>query len=179
MSDDILYPLKPNDWVRDRYNDKRVAQVRDVCFFEGEFLVDLWIYDRNGNKIGRESRPMGGPRSFEPMCAADDWVRLEKEPIFPLRMIWVPDGKGNTVAQFSPQVDDMPPRQWRRPTRRAARRKSVKLEPTRNVDLDQEASKLRFVAQELRDTAREMGGSDILVKKAERYEAEAAALLAG
>ena len=62
-----------------------IGRVKDVYTdaWTGETLIDIIVYDRGGNRIGRESPSMGGPTSFEPACTASNWKEI-KEPNFPL-----------------------------------------------------------------------------------------------
>lgn len=46
-------------------------------------LLDIALYDRDGELIGRESPAMGGPKGFEPACTAIHWQEIKK-PRFPL-----------------------------------------------------------------------------------------------
>ncbi|OUM00064.1 hypothetical protein [Variovorax sp. JS1663] len=73
----------PGTWVCDGY---RVAKVRDVHAPTGHEpggCYDLVLYARDGDRIGRESPVMGGPRGYEPFCSAENWREIE-EPRFPL-----------------------------------------------------------------------------------------------
>lgn len=112
-------PFRPRDWVTD--SSDRIARVRSV--YEGnpgEVLLDLVMFEHDGNQIGRISPACGGPRSFEPACSADGWERI-KEPIFPIRLIWVPDGTGKKVLRFW-AGKRLPPANWTPPRRRSALR---------------------------------------------------------
>ena len=73
----------PGTWVCDGY---RIAKVRDIHAPTGHEpggCYDLVLYARDGEKIGRESPVMGGPRGYEPFCSAENWREIE-EPRFPL-----------------------------------------------------------------------------------------------
>lgn len=102
-------PFRPRDWVAD--DGGRVAKVRDVYRDRGELLLDLVIYDRSGEKVGRESPAMGGPRSFEPCCSAEGWRRIA-EPDFPISLKWV-----GGVARYWPG-ETIGPANWIRPARK-------------------------------------------------------------
>ncbi|RUW56837.1 hypothetical protein [Mesorhizobium sp. M8A.F.Ca.ET.021.01.1.1] len=116
MTGDILFPYKPGDWVMNRAG--RVAKVKSIDFWQGEYTFDLVLFDSTGEKIGRESPALGGPRTFEPSCSIDGWERC-KEPDFPLRPQWVTQGDGSRVAMYwSPRL---PPANWKRPKRKSSR----------------------------------------------------------
>lgn len=70
-------------WVASTTDPDRpqIALVKDVYELDGELLLDLVIYDRNGTRVGRESPACGGPRNFEPACPAAHWEPIE-EPNF-------------------------------------------------------------------------------------------------
>lgn len=82
---ETLAPFKPGDWVI-RRDWLQLAKVKDYTPASGrwEATLDLVIYDRSGERIGRESPAMGGPRGFEPCCPASDWAQILK-PAFPLQ----------------------------------------------------------------------------------------------
>lgn len=66
-------------WVAcDDENQPRIAQVQDCYVFNGEMLLDLVMYRRDGTRIGRVSPPCGGPRNFEPACPAAAWGPIEE-----------------------------------------------------------------------------------------------------
>ncbi|WP_234265660.1 NADAR family protein [Hydrogenophaga sp. NFH-34] len=74
---------KAGDWVCD---GSRIARVKEVYEPDGislEGSLDLVLYARDGNRIGRESEALDGPKGYEPMCSATAWRRIEK-PAFPL-----------------------------------------------------------------------------------------------
>jgi hypothetical protein len=91
-SDVEPFPFKPGDWVVD--SGERVAKVKGVSRFNGDVYLDLYIYSDRGERIGRTSPVMGGPRTYEPCCSAEGWERLEGEPDWPIKVQWVPDGSG-------------------------------------------------------------------------------------
>lgn len=66
-------------WVAcDDPEQPRIAQVRDCYIFNGELLLDLVMYRRDGTRVGRVSPPCGGPRNFEPACPATAWGLIEE-----------------------------------------------------------------------------------------------------
>lgn len=56
----------------------RVAQVRKA--YPEHDALDLIFYASHGERIGRGSPAMGGPKNFEPFCGAEWWVEVEKPP---------------------------------------------------------------------------------------------------
>lgn len=89
------HPFKPGDWVVD--DRERVAKVKQVHWWDDEALLDLWIYEDSGHRVGRESPALGGPKTYEPMCSCEFWHRLEGEPEWPVQVKWVDQDDG-TVA---------------------------------------------------------------------------------
>jgi hypothetical protein len=86
-----MIPNSPGQWVVDNSDSDRpmIGLIKNVYVsvlpWESDvLLVDIVIYHRHGEKIGRESPPCGGPISYEPACRADNWVVVEK-PDFPLK----------------------------------------------------------------------------------------------
>ncbi len=74
--------MKKGDWVFD--NCELIGVVKhDPYTVSGRVHIDVTIYDRNGNPLGRVSPAMGGPKNFEPALEADEWVVI-KRPTFPL-----------------------------------------------------------------------------------------------
>jgi len=80
-------PLKKKDWVIERdIQHPSLGKVKD-CYWDGsaqEWVMDIVLFDADGNCIGRESPAMGGPESFEPAVPFEHWLRIA-EPNFPLR----------------------------------------------------------------------------------------------
>jgi hypothetical protein len=82
-------PFKKGQWVGDK--DDSISPifgtVRD-CYPEGEssnlFLLDLYVYNYQGVKVGRRSPAMGGPSHYEPCISAERFKEIE-EPNFPLK----------------------------------------------------------------------------------------------
>ena len=74
--------MKKGDWIFDGCDQigKAASDPYEIC---GQFHVDVTLYNRAGDRVGRLSPPMGGPRHFEPACSAADWMVIEK-PRFPL-----------------------------------------------------------------------------------------------
>lgn len=66
-------------WVAcDNPDQPRIAQVMDAYVLDGELLLDLVMYRRNGTKVGRVSPACGGPRGFEPAIPASAWGLIEE-----------------------------------------------------------------------------------------------------
>jgi hypothetical protein len=115
MTDPPL-PFKPGDWVSDCMGQP--AKVRAVYRDRGEVLLDLVLYDMKGGKVGRESPACGGPRTFEPACAADGWQRIA-QPTFPISLKWVDDGDGKRTARYVAGTPLPPANYTPKPRRRA------------------------------------------------------------
>lgn len=110
-------PFKPGDWACNA--DATPAIVKRVYRDDGEVLLDLVLYDtRTGKKLGRVSPACGGPRAFEPACAADGWTRISA-PVFPIEPRWVDQGDGRKTLQLY-AGKPLPPANWTPPKRRAA-----------------------------------------------------------
>ncbi|WP_087865077.1 hypothetical protein [Comamonas thiooxydans] len=76
------YP--PGSWVA-RRDWQQIAQVKEFNppGFGAGATLNLVIYSRTGERLGRVSPAMGGPRGFEPCCDATDWAPIKK-PAFSL-----------------------------------------------------------------------------------------------
>lgn len=98
-------------------NADRIARVRDVYEMDGAVLLDLVMFDRSGEKLGRVSPAEGGPRSFEPACDAEGWERV-RQPQFPLTLKSVPIGNGKVTFRFW-AGERLPPADWARKPRPA------------------------------------------------------------
>lgn len=111
-----VFPFRPRDWVTD--DSGNVARVRSVYEgIPGEVLFDLVVFDRKGERVGRKSPTMGGPRTFEPACSVVGWHRI-KEPDFPLQLMWVSGENGKRRAQWHTGAH-LPPANWRKPPSRS------------------------------------------------------------
>jgi hypothetical protein len=182
---DAALPVGRGDWVATRPGLAfQVGRVRD-CYASpdgsggSEVLVDVVLYDTDGNSVGRTSPAMGGPRGFEPAVPYGQWRRIEK-PAFPIERkadnAYGEDSEGKPTVRLGfshhPSVTTKPERvaglarQAKAPTVRAAR--------TSDYDPASEAAARRLAAQELRDVARNApGASDALKARAAELEAEA------
>lgn len=69
------YP-KPGMWVMsaDEVRKPMLGRIRDV---HSDGSIDVAIYSAAGDHLGRVSPAMGGPRSFEPCCGAENWIPIE------------------------------------------------------------------------------------------------------
>lgn len=110
---DFLFPFRPGDWVMNQSG--RVAKVKAVEEYRDEVTFDLVLYSSRGEKIGRESPSLGGPRTFEPSCSIAGWERCKK-PVFPLQPKWVPQEDGSVRAMY--WSDRLPPANYRKPMRK-------------------------------------------------------------
>lgn len=70
-------------WVADFANPARprLALVKEPNEWKGEVNLDLYMYSKEGERLGRVSPAMGGPTKFEPCCPAASWVPIA-EPDF-------------------------------------------------------------------------------------------------
>ncbi len=158
-------PFKPGDWVS---NASQVAMVKDVYLAQGEIVLDLVLYSRSGDKIGRESPACGGPRSFEPCCPSSGWFRIKK-PDFPMRMVWQEADDDPTKVVASWYVKKLPSGKFFPRKKSAARRVVVS-----DFDPELEAASRRMAAQQLRDIAKTAGNmAPVLIERAKMLEDEA------
>lgn len=163
-------PAKPGDWVVAKHDLGRVAKVKDVYRDEHGVAVDLVLYARSGDVIGRESPAMGGPRTFEPSLNYEDWERID-DPKFPIELRWIPDKEDPTrnVAAYATRGKRLPDLEWTRPVRKSKTVRARK--PSTDFNPEMEAAARRMAAQELRDMFRsKIGSPDALVKRAEELE---------
>lgn len=68
------------DWVAS------YEQIGKVLMIHDDGSLNIAIYSRDGNRLGRTSPLMGGPKSFEPCCGPDGWEKINK-PSFPLKKL--------------------------------------------------------------------------------------------
>ncbi|MBX8556958.1 hypothetical protein K5D56_26345 [Pseudomonas cichorii] len=80
-------PLNGKDWVVERdVQHPKLGKVKE-CYWDGTekcWVMDIVLFNADGDHIGRESPAMGGPKSFEPAVPVGYWQRIA-EPNFPLR----------------------------------------------------------------------------------------------
>lgn len=191
MSQPEVLPIVQGDWVATKEHGMgvQIGRVRYSWRDGDEVLMDVVLYSPEGEKVGRTSPAMGGPRSFEPALTFDErwWQRIEK-PDFPLvfRDGRVPSSKAGwvtmvyTVQALNPgdthALKGKPVRTTVKvQARDRARVKPWTAPPPRQID--GEIAALRRAAQELRDTARLEGVSPgPLLARAAELEKEAEAL---
>lgn len=184
---DHVLPVASGDWVAtERGRTFQVGRVRGSRIeHDGTVLMDVVIYDADGNKVGRTSPDMGGPRSYEPSIPFEGWRRIER-PVFPIDLMpdhqpvpgsEGPDGKVTVRMAFNhhPGVRTKAVRTKRlaprapAPPRTAAR--------VSDYDPRSEAASRRMAAQQMRDLARTTPGAAAELKaRAEALEAEADAI---
>ncbi|UTU07956.1 hypothetical protein CcrC1_gp270c [Caulobacter phage C1] len=190
MTEKVL-PIVQGDWVAEVHDGNiTIGKVRQSYWCGDDVLMDVAFFDPSGVKIGRESPPEGGPKTFEPAIPFDDrWTRIEP-PKFPLRRkdVRVPSETPGMVTWLYTFHHDSHDGVKRKPIRTKVRKQSrdydrkvqvilVPAEPSNQIDI--EIASLRRSAQELRDTARLLSpsqGAGVLRDKAARLEAEALAL---
>lgn len=78
--------MKKGDWVVNGIDmhQPNFGTVRDIYEQGGNTYVDVVYYSYNGNRLGRISPAMGGPRSYEPALNFFDLTVIER-PVFPMR----------------------------------------------------------------------------------------------
>ncbi|UTC29718.1 hypothetical protein BAJUN_00880 [Bajunvirus bajun] len=190
-----VLPIAQGDWVaenRDGLGQLRVGRVKYAWFDKGEILMNVVLFSMDGDKVGRDSPAMGGPRTFEPCVPFDErWTRIEP-PDFPLIaepvQRPVPDKPGTVVLDYSYRGASG----WKpKPARTRAVKQSgdrartprrytiVEVEKPSN-GLDLEIAGLRRSAQEMRDLARTVApdARAAMIERADALDKEAATLSA-
>lgn len=66
-------------WVADfaLADRPRIGRIKDAYGTAGDLLLDVVIYSKDGERLGRVSPACGGPRGFEPACPAEVWTLIE------------------------------------------------------------------------------------------------------
>lgn len=141
-------PFKPGDWVSDDMD--RLARVKRVYEGDGETLLDLVMFDRDGAHLGRVSPACGGPRTFEPCCSVGSWRRI-KVPSFPVELKWV-ESSGKRVARYYAGIG-LPPANWTPPKRRL--RFSAIARPAHNASLRRALQKIADGHNDARQLAKD------------------------
>lgn len=174
--EDVL-PVAAGDWVASLDGTSfQIGKVRQSYRAGGQILIDLVVYDTEGNRVGRVSPAMGGPRTFEPAITYSGGFRRIEPPSFPIRRTmrneptddpaWsriVYDHHASVVGK--PERTVVPKR--RRPGNGGGRRRT-------DFDPELERAALRRAAQELRDLARSQPEAAAALKtRAGALEAEA------
>lgn len=110
---DVKHDISTDTWVAcypdDRCERPQIGRVKDAyndAFGNRGLLLDIVIYSHTGQRIGRESPALGGPRGFEPACSAEFWEPIE-EPDFK----WLADKffYGRHLCRLRKDRDDSPP----------------------------------------------------------------------
>jgi hypothetical protein len=79
-------PFNQGDWVAGVDTERpTIGMVKDCGLDAIGWYIDIVVYRHDGQKIGRDSPPEGGPTSFEPACPAERYRKIQK-PQFPLRL---------------------------------------------------------------------------------------------
>jgi len=139
-------PVRAGSWVQ-RQHDGKVAQVRAAYrdTSKGVVLVDLWFYTWSGDKTGRESDAMGGPRTYEPAIEyTGEWKRINN-PTFPMRLSKTPDGDWSFLLPTIPDGNYLPTKP----------RKPGLTHSLRNQSRADLVLSHRMAAEELRQTIRD------------------------
>lgn len=79
-------PVEEKDWVIERdVQHPQLGRVKERYWDSAcsQWVMDVVLYSPDGQRLGRTSPAMGGPRSFEPAVPFEYWQRIEK-PVFPL-----------------------------------------------------------------------------------------------
>jgi hypothetical protein len=133
----------------------RVATVKEIRECEGEILFDLVMYGHDGEKLGRVSPALGGPRTFEPMCPIEGWERVEA-PIFPMVPKWVNQTDGTQRAMYWSRR--LPPANWKKPKPRAGKLPAALIRDIENERLRRALEKIANGDNDPRATAKEALG---------------------
>lgn len=193
FSDSPVPPVSQGDWVANLPgHGYRLGRVR-CCYYDErdkKFFIDLILYDPSGDRIGRNSPPEGGPKTFEPWLTYTGEFRRIAPPSFPIERksyrvpTKTPKGKkGPRHAvhfDYDTSVTVKAERTKRlKPKVRNTRRVIYIKEPDKNFDAKLESAALRRSAQELRDMAKHMlaDNASVMLDRAKALEAEAAKFL--
>jgi hypothetical protein len=175
-------PVVRGDWIESTGDGQpRIGKVVNSTWYvdaDGvrQCMIDMALFAYSGDRIGRESPVLGGPRTYEPWITyTGEWRRIEK-PEFPISLGWVPMEDGS--AQFrwvtgAKHLEDRSTAPRKKIT--AGRGRVIPKSLDSDYDPELEIRTRRMAAQELRDINRAMPVPE-LVKKAEKLEAEAAGI---
>jgi hypothetical protein len=184
--DDLHVPYSKGDWLETTGDAHlQIAQVRKAYWYrnssgEVKLYADLWIYNYNGDRIGRESPALDGPRTYEPHCDLEEFQRIQ-EPEFPIGLHRYDTSETSYTYRYQTKAKVLGPRKPRKKTKvHQPIAKVVIVESTNNFDPQAEARALRIAAENLRDAARSLSteARAPVIEKAENLERQAAALLA-
>lgn len=196
MTEPVL-PIAQGDWVatKDHGMSIQIGRVRASYWDRepgGKVCMDVVLYDTGGVKIGRDSIPLDGPKSFEPSLTFDGyWQRIDP-PRFPLDRHFVklpiPDKPGSVTLAYTYQAvpgvcDGITPKPVRtkakvqsyQRTRSKVRVIYVERPEPEGNGAEVEASSMRRTAQLLYEEARLHPGAlgDSLKSRAATLEADA------
>lgn len=178
-------PYSKGDWLETTGDRQlRIARVREAYWSrdsDGEVKLygDLWLYNYNGDRTGRDSPAMGGPRTYEPFCDLSEYQRIA-EPEFPIGLYAHDTSETNYTFRYMTKAKVLGPR---KPRKKAAPVKAIAkvvvVESDNGFDPQAEARALKIAAENLRDTARALPveARALVIEKAEGLERQAAALL--
>lgn len=179
-------PYSKGDWLETTGDSQvRIARVRKAYWSrdsngEAKLYGDLWLYNYNGDRTGRESPAFDGPRSYEPFCDLSDYQRIS-EPEFPIELHSHPTGEGTYTFRYQSKAKVLGPRKPRKkPVSVKPVAKVAVVESNNGFDPEVEARALKIAAETLRDTARSLSADAraVVIEKAERLESQAASMLA-
>ncbi|TLX16408.1 hypothetical protein [Rhizobium sp. MHM7A] len=182
---ELHVPYSKGDWLETTGESQlQIARVREAYWYrnsDGEVKLygDLWLYNYNGDRIGRESPALGGPQTYEPFCDLSSYQRIE-EPEFPIGLHAYDTGETSYTFRYQTKAKVLGPRKPRKkakPVKAVA--KVVVVESNNGFDPQAEARALKIAAENLRDTARTLPAEAraLVIEKAEGLERQAAALL--
>lgn len=182
---ELHVPYSKGDWLETTGDSQlQIARVREAYWArnsDGEVKLygDLWLYNYNGDRIGRDSPAMGGPRTYEPFCDLSEYQRIA-EPEFPIGLHAHDTSETSYTFRYMTKAKVLGPRKPRKkavPARVVS--KVVVVESDNGFDPQAEARALKIAAENLRDTARALPAEAraLVIEKAEGLERQAAALL--
>jgi hypothetical protein len=183
---ELHVPYSKGDWLETTGEGQlQIGRVREAYWYrdsDGEVKLygNLWLYNYNGDRTGRESPAMGGPTKYEPFCDLSDYQRIE-EPEFPIGLHAHDTGETSYTFRYMTKAKVLGPR---KPRKKAVPVKAVAtvvvVESDNGFDPQAEARALKIAAENLRDTARALPVEvrAMVIEKAEGLEKQADALLA-
>jgi hypothetical protein len=179
-------PYSKGDWLESTGDSQlQIARVRKAYWSrdtngEPKLYGDLWLYNYNGDKTGRESPAFDGPRSYEPFCDLSDYQRID-EPEFPIELHAHDTGENTYTFRYQSKAKVLGPRKPRKKAERVKPvAKVVVVESNNGFDPEAEARALKIAAETLRDTARTLPAEAraLIIEKAVGLERQAASILA-
>lgn len=181
---ELHVPYSKGDWLETTGDSQlQIARVREAYWSrnsagEVKLYGDLWLYNYNGDRTGRESPVMGGPRTYEPFCDLEGYQRIQ-EPEFPIGLHAHDTGETSYTFRYMTKAKVLGPRKPRKKSKVPTPVTQV-VESNNGFDPEAEARALKIAAETLRDTARSLPNEamGLLIEKAEGLERQAAVLLA-